>query len=277
MKLLTFRSETAYWVGIKTERGIIPTNIAATQLYHNGTVAIAELAQLAESGAAALAESELEFGPVVPNPGKILCVGLNYRRHAAEFGKPEPAYPILFSKFNNALAAHGEDVPISAEWEHVDYEAELAVIIGKRAWRVTEDHALGHVLGYCCANDITERHFQRRTDQWLLGKTMDKFLPIGPYLVTADEVPYPQNLTIRGWLNDDLRQDSSTSDMIFSISHIIAYASHFFPLEPGDILLTGTPEGVIIGREEKTYLKPGDRYVIEIEGLGQLSNRIVAL
>jgi 2-keto-4-pentenoate hydratase/2-oxohepta-3-ene-1,7-dioic acid hydratase in catechol pathway len=217
---------------------------------------------------------DLKLAPVVPNPGKILCVGLNYRQHARESGMTEPAHPVLFSKFNNALAAAGEAISISPSWQQVDYEAELAVVIGRKVKNVPEREALTYVLGYTCANDLSERDLQFRSGQWLLGKTLDGFCPLGPILVTADEVPDPQDLAIRGWYNGELRQASSTADMIFSIAEIISYTSQHMTLFPGDVILTGTPEGVILGTKDRKYMQPGDIIVVEIEKLGRLENRL---
>ncbi len=224
---------------------------------------------------ARLPESGLAYGPAVSGPGKILCVGLNYRNHAAETGMPIPETPVLFGKFANTIAASGQNIDISG-FNKVDYESELAVVMGRTARHVTEPEALSTVFGYCIANDLSDRELQRRTAQWLLGKTPDHFCPIGPYLVTRDEVPDPQALAIRGWLNGQLRQDSHTSDMIFSVAEIISYASRYFTLEPGDIILTGTPAGVIMGRDEKEWMKDGDEYVVEIDRLGRLANCMVA-
>jgi 2-keto-4-pentenoate hydratase/2-oxohepta-3-ene-1,7-dioic acid hydratase in catechol pathway len=203
---------------------------------------------------------------------------LNYADHAKESNSELPEHPVLFNKFNNTLAAHNEEIPIRAEWERVDYEAELAVVIGKTASRVSEDKALDYVLGYTIANDLTERRLQSRTSQWMLGKSVDKFLPLGPYLVTPDEIGDPQNLIIRGWLNGELRQQSHTSRMIFSVAHIISYISQTITLNIGDVILTGTPEGVILGypKEERVWMKAGDYYEIEIENIGKLSNGLIA-
>jgi 2-keto-4-pentenoate hydratase/2-oxohepta-3-ene-1,7-dioic acid hydratase in catechol pathway len=220
-----------------------------------------------------LDESDLEFEPVVPTPRKILCVGLNYRRHAIESGMKVPSEPVLFSKFDNSLAGHGATVSI-AGLEQVDYESELAVVIGTEAKNVAVEEALDHVLGYTLANDLSERKLQMVSGQWLIGKTLDGFLPLGPYFVTADEVPDPQRLAIRGWLNGELRQDSNTSDMIFSVAQIIAYASRYMTLLRGDVISTGTPEGVVLGMAEKKWVRPGDEYVVEVEGLGRLSTRL---
>lgn len=213
-------------------------------------------------------------GPCITNPGKILCVGLNYRAHAVEAGMEIPKQPVLFSKFNNAIAACGKEIDIQG-LEQVDYEAELAVVIGRKARHVQTENALDHVFGYCNANDLSEREMQFRSGQWLLGKTLDDFLPVGPCLVTRDEVPDPQNLSVKGWLNGELRQDSTTADMIFSVAEIISYVSKHFTLSPGDVIITGTPFGVILGLDPKVWMKPGDEYAIEIGNLGRLVNRVV--
>jgi 2-keto-4-pentenoate hydratase/2-oxohepta-3-ene-1,7-dioic acid hydratase in catechol pathway len=221
-------------------------------------------------------ETKLGYGPCVPNPEKIICVGLNYRRHAMETGAQIPEVPVLFSKFNNALLGSGDVIRVPGGATKIDYEVELAVVIGKTAKYVSVEHALNYVLGYCNANDVSARDLQLRTSQWLLGKTLDGFCPLGPYLVTADEVPDPQNLTTRSWLNGELRQNSNTADMIFSVAQVISYASQYMTLKPGDVLLTGTPEGVILGMEQRIWMQPGDEIVIEVGNLGKLTNTIVS-
>ena len=158
----------------------------------------------------------------------------------------------------------------------IDYEVELAVVIGKTAKYVSAEQALSCVLGYCNANDVSARDLQLRTSQWLLGKTLDSFCPFGPYLVTADEVPDPQNLPTRSWLNGDLRQNSNTADMVFSIAEVISYASQYMTLKPGDVILTGTPEGVILGMKERIWMQPGDEITVEVGNLGKLSNTLVS-
>ena len=289
MILTTFQSGDGVKLGIKTDRGILDVAAAVTStgvecpshadgVFGQGLAALPALANLlskADDAALYLNEADLTYAPAVPNPGKIICVGLNYAKHAAEGGMDPPDNPVLFSKFNNAIAAHNEDIPIQADWKTVDYESELGVVIGKSARNVREADALDHVLGYCNMNDVSERHLQTLTGQWLLGKTLDKFLPVGPYVVTADEISDPQNLSIKGWMNGDLRQNSSTADMIFSVAEIIAFASKVMTLSPGDVISTGTPEGVILGMEPKVWMKPGDEYVVEVEGLGRLTNRMV--
>lgn len=217
----------------------------------------------------------LAVGPAVPRPGKIICVGLNYRHHAIESGMDIPAEPILFSKFGNAITASGADIDIGG-LNQVDYEAELGVVIGDTARNVSAESALDYVLGYCNANDVSDRELQFKSSQWLLGKTVDCFCPVGPWLRTPEPGFDAQNLRIRGWLNGELRQENNTSDMIFGIAELIAWISRHFTLEPGDLVLTGTPMGVILGREQKDWIRPGDEYRVEIEGLGSLVNRFTA-
>jgi 2-keto-4-pentenoate hydratase/2-oxohepta-3-ene-1,7-dioic acid hydratase in catechol pathway len=201
---------------------------------------------------------------------------LNYRRHAQETGAPIPDTPILFSKFNNALAGTCEPVPLPRVATQYDYEVELGVVIGRRAASVKVEDALDYVLGYCTANDLSARDLQMRTSQWLLGKTLDRFCPVGPYLVTRDEVPEPQALNLRTWVNGELRQNSNTGDMIFSVAEIVSYTSQYMTLDAGDLIITGTPEGVILGMPEpRPWLKPGDEVTVEVEGLGKLVTPLV--
>ncbi|MDQ0191406.1 fumarylacetoacetate hydrolase family protein [Alicyclobacillus cycloheptanicus] len=223
-------------------------------------------------------ESEFSYLPCVPQPGKIICVGLNYRKHAEETRSPIPTSPIVFSKFSDTVAAHQEPIPMPRHATEIDYEGELCIVIGKEAKDVTEAQALDYVFGYCVANDISARELQRRTSQWLIGKTGEKFAPIGPYLVTADEVPNPNALAIQTRVNGETRQNSNTSDMIFSCKELISYLSQYIVLKPGDIILTGTPEGVILGypKEQRVWLKAGDEVEITIEKLGTLKNQFVA-
>ncbi len=289
MILTTFIGGDTSKLGIKTGRGILDVAAAVAAsgmqcpttpdaVYNQGLTALPALQALldvSDDAALFLDEADLSYAPTVPNPGKILCVGLNYRKHAAESGMAEPQEPVLFSKFNNALAAPNADIPMQADWTAVDYESELGVIMGKTARNVDVDDALDCVFGYCNMNDLSERDLQMRSGQWLLGKTLDKFLPLGPYVVTADAIPDPQNLSIKGWMNGELRQDSNTADMIFSVAEVIAYASQVMTLSPGDIISTGTPEGVILGRQPRVWMQPGDEYIVEVAGLGRLVNRMV--
>jgi 2-keto-4-pentenoate hydratase/2-oxohepta-3-ene-1,7-dioic acid hydratase in catechol pathway len=222
-------------------------------------------------------EKAIKWGPCVPEPGKIICVGLNYKKHAAETGAPIPEVPILFNKFLNALSAHGDAIPIPGVSKKVDYEVELAIVIGKTAKNVDTSDALDYAFGYCTANDVSARDLQLRTAQWMLGKTCDGFCPLGPYLVTADEVGDPNRLSMTTYVNHEIRQNSNTSDMIFNCSEIVSYISKHMTLSPGDVILTGTPQGVVMGYppEKQIYLKNGDVVSVEIEKLGALTNTFV--
>lgn len=214
--------------------------------------------------------------PVVTRPDKIVCVGLNYRSHAAEANQTLPGRPVLFSKFVNTLVGDQAIVPIPPGVVEMDYEAELVIVIGKPASGVSEQEALDYVAGYMNGNDLSARDLQMCTSQWLLGKTLDGFAPIGPYLVTADEIADPDQLAIRGLRNGEIVQESNTSQMIFSCRYLISYISRFLPLKPGDLIFTGTPEGVILGKPEgqKRWLSPGETYTVAIEGLGELTTTI---
>jgi 2-keto-4-pentenoate hydratase/2-oxohepta-3-ene-1,7-dioic acid hydratase in catechol pathway len=241
------------------------------------------LSRLQSSGLSAdcylLPEQDMRFGPCVTRPEKIICIGLNYRRHAEETNAPIPEYPILFNKFNNTLTGHLQDIPLPERvTSQVDYEAELAVVIGKPAKYAEKEEALQHVFGYSNVNDLSARDLQMRTNQWLLGKSCDGFSPLGPYLVTADEVGDPNDLEIKSYVNGEIRQRSNTSDMVFHCSEIVSYVSRHMTLVPGDVILTGTPEGVVLGYPEdrRVYLKHGDIVTIEIDKLGSLTNRMIS-
>jgi 2-keto-4-pentenoate hydratase/2-oxohepta-3-ene-1,7-dioic acid hydratase in catechol pathway len=212
----------------------------------------------------------LEMLAPVPRPGKIVCVGLNYRDHAAETGKAIPTEPVLFPKWPNSLVPDGAVVSIPPETSEADWEAELGVVIGRRASRVSVDHALEHVAGYTCINDLSARDLQRSGGQWTRGKAIDGFLPMGPWLLTADEVPDPQRLSIQCRLNGQTVQSSSTAQMIFGVAELISVISATMTLEPGDCLVTGTPPGVGMARKPPRFLDSGDRLEVEIDGLGVL-------
>ena len=285
MKLVNINAQGEPHVGVKEQDTIIDLTLAARdrgiELPSSSRALIAGWSdhrsmfhELASNGAQfAQKEESVEFLSAVNDPAKVICVGLNYRRHAKESNLPVPEEPLLFGKFSNTVAGHRQVIDVQGLVQ-IDYEAELAVIIGKPARNVSIDNALDYVFGYANANDMSERERQFRTTQWLLGKSFDHALPIGPYLVTADEISNPNGLAIRGWLNGELRQDSNTSDMIFTVAEIVSFISHYMSLAPGDIISTGTPEGVILGHAEKVWMKSGDRYEVEIEGLGRLSNRL---
>jgi 2,4-didehydro-3-deoxy-L-rhamnonate hydrolase len=208
-------------------------------------------------------------------PQKIVCVGLNYRDHAEEQGVELPERPLLFAKWPNTLVAAGEPIRIPPISERVDYEAELGVVIGRRASRVAADDALDHVEGYVVANDVSGRDLQFADGQWVRGKSLDTFLPVSE-LVPASEVPDPQALPIRAILNGEVMQDSNTSNMIFGVADVVAFVSQAITLEPGDLIITGTPAGVGAFRDPPVWLQPGDEITIEIDGLGSITNPVVA-
>jgi 2-keto-4-pentenoate hydratase/2-oxohepta-3-ene-1,7-dioic acid hydratase in catechol pathway len=208
-------------------------------------------------------------------PQKIVCVGLNYRDHADEQGVALPERPLLFAKWPNTLISSGDAIRIPAISKHVDYEAELGVVIGERASRVSVEDALSHVRGYVVANDVSGRDLQFADGQWVRGKSLDTFLPVGE-LVPASDVPDPQSLGIRAILNGEVMQDSNTANMVFGVAEVIAFVSQGITLEPGDLILTGTPAGVGAFRDPKVWMEPGDEITIEIDGIGSITNPVVA-
>jgi 2-keto-4-pentenoate hydratase/2-oxohepta-3-ene-1,7-dioic acid hydratase in catechol pathway len=214
----------------------------------------------------------------IPDPQKILCMGLNYRDHAAESNMAIPEEPVLFSKYSSALIGHGATILLPSVSQEVDYEAELVVVIGKRGRDIAQADAMSHVGGYAVGHDVSARDWQlnKPGKQWMAGKTFDTFAPIGPELVTADEVADPHNLRIRLRLNGQTMQDSNTSQFIFRIDEAIAYISQVMTLEPGDLIFTGTPPGVGMARKPQVWLKPGDVAEVEIDGLGTLRNPVAA-
>jgi 2-keto-4-pentenoate hydratase/2-oxohepta-3-ene-1,7-dioic acid hydratase in catechol pathway len=214
----------------------------------------------------------------VPDPAKIVCLGLNYRDHAIESGAPIPKDPVLFSKYATALIGHGAAIVLPPVSHEVDFEAELVIVVGKGGRNIRAEAAMEHVAGYTIGHDVSARDWQLKKDgkQWMVGKTFDTFAPTGPVLVTADEVPDPHNLGIRLRLNGQTMQDSTTKQMIFSVGATLAYLSLVFTLEPGDLIFTGTPPGVGFARKPPVFLKAGDVAEVEIDGLGLLRNPVVA-
>jgi 2-keto-4-pentenoate hydratase/2-oxohepta-3-ene-1,7-dioic acid hydratase in catechol pathway len=210
----------------------------------------------------------------IDRPEKIICVGMNYRDHAAEAGLEVPAKPVLFAKWPNALVGPGEPIVIPAGVERVDYEAELGVVIATRARGLTVDRALEAVAGYVCVNDVSARSLQFEDGQWTRSKSLDSFCPVGPRLAPAEEIPDPQRLRIRCLVNGEALQDSSTEQMVFGVAELVAYISETITLEPGDLIATGTPAGVGFTREPPVFLQPGDEVTVEIEGIGALTNGV---
>jgi 2-keto-4-pentenoate hydratase/2-oxohepta-3-ene-1,7-dioic acid hydratase in catechol pathway len=211
----------------------------------------------------------------IERPGKIVCVGLNYRDHAEEQGVELPAAPLLFAKWPNSLIGPGDQIVIPPAVAQCDYEAELGVVIGSRVSRVSKENALEAVRGYVCANDVTARDLQFGDGQWTRGKSVDTFCPVGP-LIPAADVPDPHDLSIRAIVSGEVLQDSTTANLIFGVDDIISYASQTVTFEPGDLILTGTPAGVGIFRDPQRLLQPGDEVTIEIERIGSLTNPVVA-
>ncbi|WP_077623614.1 fumarylacetoacetate hydrolase family protein [Sediminibacillus massiliensis] len=215
------------------------------------------------------------IGPPVPNPSKIICIGTNYADHVAEMKSDIPEFPVLFAKFNNALIGPDDNIHKPSATEKLDYEVELAVVIGQEASRVKKEQALQYIAGYSIGNDTSARDLQKRTPQWLQGKSLDNSTPVGPWLVTADEIPDPSQLAIRSYVNGEERQSSNTSKLIFDIPTLIDFISHLITLKPGDIILTGTPDGVGFAMDPPAFLKEGDTVRMEIEKIGVLENNVV--
>lgn len=220
-------------------------------------------------------EAEIEFLPAV-RPGKMLAIGRNYADHAIEGGGEPPKAPLIFAKLSNALSAHNAPIVLPTISETIDWEAELAIVIGRRAKAVSEADALEYVFGYTLMNDVTARDLQRKDGQWTRGKGLDTFAPLGPFITTRDEIEDIQNLKIEGLYNGVVTQASNTSKMIFSIAYLISYISQGITLEPGDVIATGTPEGVGFFRDPPVLLKPGDVCEVRVEKLGALRNPVVA-
>jgi 2-keto-4-pentenoate hydratase/2-oxohepta-3-ene-1,7-dioic acid hydratase in catechol pathway len=283
-------------LGVKTERGVIDVRKASRLLHIAAPVTMEELlrdgnasglnklvvaAQSSPKAKSAIVdESKITHGRLFTNPGKIVCIGLNYRAHAAEAQMKLPNVPILFNKYNNALAAHNCTIklpPRDVSYKF-DYETEMLIVIGKAARNVSEADALNYVAGYCTSQDFSSRDLQLETPagQWMVGKTLDSFGPIGPYFVSADVVGSPSNLKIETYVNGERRQSSNTSYMLFNVQQLVAYISKMWTLEPGDIIFSGTPEGVIVGypKDKQVWLKAGDEITSSIEKLGDLKFKL---
>jgi 2-keto-4-pentenoate hydratase/2-oxohepta-3-ene-1,7-dioic acid hydratase in catechol pathway len=266
----------ASYVDIPATRPDLPGTVR--QLLEGGPAALRGAAEAAERpDAVRYPAAEVRLLPPVPDPPKIVCIGLNYRDHAAESGAPIPREPVLFSKFNTALIGPGAAIVLPPVSREVDYEAELVLVVGKAGRFVKAPAALEYLAGYTIGHDVSARDWQLKKDgkQWLAGKTFDTFAPTGPHLVTADEVPDPHNLAIRLRLNGQTMQDSTTRQMIFTAADLLAYISQVVTLQPGDLIFTGTPPGVGVARKPPVFLKPGDVVEVEVERLGVLRNPVV--
>lgn len=231
--------------------------------------------QILREAGAVLALTDVRLRPPIGRPGKIVCVGLNYRDHAREAKLPVPASPLIFAKFGTAVAGPGDAIVLPAASTRVDYEAELAVVVGRRARRVPREAALGVVFGYTNANDVSDRDLQKSDGQWVRSKSCDTFAPMGPWVVSSDEAGDPHALGIQLRLNGTVMQESNTREMVFGVPALVEFVSRTITLEPGDVILTGTPAGVGFARRPPVYLAPGDVVEVEIEGLGVLRNPVV--
>jgi 2-keto-4-pentenoate hydratase/2-oxohepta-3-ene-1,7-dioic acid hydratase in catechol pathway len=295
LTLLTIRHGGEYRLGVKTDKGILDVPEAAKMLKMQAPATIDELLlkeagpslnalvdaalKSKTAGKAFVKEDTIKYGPVISHPEKIICIGLNYRKHAKEVGMEPPSQPVLFNKYNNALNYHNGSIKLPvAVATKFDYEVELVMVMGKEAKNVSEADALSYVAGYCTGNDFTARDLQLETPskQWMIGKTPDQFAPLGPYMVTADQIN-PDNLKIECRVNGETRQSSNTSDFIFNSRQLIAFISKFITMKPGDIIFTGTPEGVIAGhpKDKQVWLKPGDKIACSLEKLGELKFDLV--
>lgn len=295
MRLVTYDSNGTWRAGIIVDDNVVESTVAATAAnidFDTKWISNRQIIQLSEKqrskferAALAIADAHLSdldvfpiedalLGPPIPDPDKIICLGLNYRSHAEEAGLAIPKVPLLFGKYRNTLNGPTSPIILPSMSEEIDYEAELAVVIGKRCKNVAVEDALNCVAGYMALNDVSARDLQMRTGQWLSGKTLDTFAPCGPALV-INEISDPQNLNISTRVNGQVLQQSNTRNMIFSVAETIAYISQLLTLEPGDIIATGTPEGVGFKRNPPIFLHHGDLVEVEIEGIGILKNPVV--
>lgn len=233
-------------------------------------------AAIKENNLPKFSRGEIKICAPVPRPGKIICIGLNYRDHAEESGQPIPASPIIFSKFATSVIGANEPIVLPQASSRVDYEAELAFVVGRRARNVKKEEAMNYVFGYMNFNDVSARDFQFGDGQWQRGKSCDTFAPMGEFIATADEIRDPHDLRIQFRLNGEILQDSNTRELIFKIPELIEFLSQTITLEPGDVIATGTPPGVGFARQPQIFMKPGDAAEVEIEGLGILSNPMTA-
>ena len=281
MKILRYRIGSDVKPGILDKDGKVRDASSIVKDWDDKNVSIDKLDDVKkiDFNSLPLVNSHDGFAPCVckKSVGKFICIGLNYSDHAEETGQKVPPEPIIFSKATSAIIGPNDDVEIPKKSVKSDWEVELGVIIGKEAKYITESEALSHIAGYCVVNDLSEREFQiEHSGQWVKGKSCDTFGPIGPYLVTTDEVPDPQNLKMWLDVNGKRMQDGSTSTMVYGVNFLISYLSQFMSLQPGDIISTGTPPGVGMGMSPQVFLKPGDIMKLGIEGLGEQSQTTIS-
>ncbi len=277
MKLAQFKTKTSDETRLGKLDGCVIvdiTAVAATMLDFINKGSAAQQAAKSITPKTAYALDAVEYLPAV-NAGKVIAIGRNYHDHAVEGGSEPPSAPLIFTKFNNSITAHNAPVTLHAISEKIDYEAELAVVIGRRAQKVKQAEALDYVFGYACLDDVSARDLQFADGQWVRGKGLDGFCPIGPFITTRDEIADPQALKIEGILNGEVMQSSNTGKMIFPVAYLIHYITQAITLEPGDVIATGTPEGVGIFRNPPVLLKDGDVFEVVIDGLETLRNPFV--
>ncbi len=285
MRLVTFTHQGQRRLGVRSGNSIIDLNatdpsIPSTmrEFLEAGDDSLSRAYATIDKGACAIPATDVTIQAPIDNPKKIICIGLNYADHATESGMPIPEEPIVFSKYASSIIGPDENIVVPSVSSQIDYEVELVVVIGKQGRNISEEDALNHVAGYMVGHDVSARDYQleKPGGQWMMGKTFDTFAPIGPDLVTTDDVPDPHNLGIRCILNDETVQDSNTSQLIFSVPRLVTYLAHVFTLTPGDLIFTGTPPGVGMGRDPQLWLKHGDHIICEIDGLGRLENPVVS-
>lgn len=285
MRLVTFTHQGKRRLGARSGNSII--DLSATdpsipstmrEFLESGDDAFSKAHEAIDKGAHAISATDVTIQAPIDDPEKIICIGLNYADHATESGMPIPEEPIVFSKYASSIIGPSANIVAPSVSSQVDYEVELVVVIGKRGRNISEEDALNYVAGYMVGHDVSARDYQleKPGGQWTMGKTFDTFAPIGPDLVTTDEVFDPHNLGIRCILNGETVQDSNTSQLIFGVPQLIAYLTHVFTITPGDLIFTGTPPGVGMGHDPQLWLKHGDYVICEIDGLGRLENPVVS-
>ena len=284
MKLVTFTTGNGPRLGAVRGEDVIDLAVASggalpsdmIAFLEQGDAAVAAAQQLVQDADTALSLADVTLLAPVPTPSKVVAIGQNYMDHCLEQGVEPPTSPVIFTKFSTAVIGPGAEI----RWDPaltsmVDYEVELAVVIGRTTRRVSAGNALGYVAGYTVCNDVSARNLQFGDGQWVRGKSLDTFCPLGPWLVTRDEIPDPQRLAVRTTLNGEVMQNSTTAEMIFGVKDLIAFASRAFTLRPGDLIITGTPPGVGVFRDPQVFLKDGDEITLEVEGIGKLTNTCV--
>jgi 2-keto-4-pentenoate hydratase/2-oxohepta-3-ene-1,7-dioic acid hydratase in catechol pathway len=281
MKLVTYKTDNDARLGLLRDDRVIDLAAASDgrlppdmlTFLRRGEPALQLARQVAENGTASTPVSDVTLLAPIPNPSKVVAIGLNYMDHCREQNVKPPERPIIFCKFSTAVVEPGATIRWDpALTQQVDYEAELGVVMGRLARRVPAAEALDYVAGYTICNDVTARDLQHGDRQWVRGKSLDTFCPLGPWLVTREEVPDPQDLSLRCTLNGQVMQDSTTAEMIFGVAYLIEFISRAFTLLPGDVIATGTPHGVGVFRSPQVFMKDGDVVTVEVEGLGQLTN-----